>query len=136
MPYLLDTTTLSFVLNGNLSVERKLRATITTDDVYASVVSEGELLVGALRAGRERRDELLTTIPLLLSDLTGVLDVTRATADTYGRIRSDLFASGRVISMNDCWLAATALSGNLTVVTHDRDFHAVHDLPIEDWLEP
>lgn len=136
MAYLLDTTTLSFILNGNLAVERKFRVAIASEDVYVSVVSEGELLVGAFRAGRERREELLTTIPLLLSDVTGVLDVTRATAEAYGRIRSDLFAGGRVISMNDCWIAATALCHNFTLVASDRDFRRVQGLALEDWLEP
>jgi tRNA(fMet)-specific endonuclease VapC len=136
MAYLLDTTTLSFVLNGNLPIERKLRAIITNHDVYASVVSEGELLVGAFRAGRERREELLTTISLLLSDLTGVVDVTRSTADTYGRIRSHLFARGQVIGVNDCWIAATAVSQNITLVASDKDFRRVPGLTLEDWLEP
>jgi predicted nucleic acid-binding protein len=136
MAYLLDTTTLSFILNGNRAVEQKFRAAIKTDRVYASVVSEGELLAGAIRTGRERRAELLTEIPMLLSDLGDVLQVTRKVAASYAWIRGYLLSIGQMISMNDCWIAAVALSENLILAASDADFRRVPGLVLEDWLEP
>jgi tRNA(fMet)-specific endonuclease VapC len=134
--YLLDTSTLSFILNGNIDVARKLRAVTTTQIAYCSVITEGELLYGAFRAGRQRREDLLAEITLLLSDLTAILPVTRDVASVYGKIKRDLASRGEIIGLNDAWIGATALSGGLTLATSDRGFGRIRDLVLEDWLEP
>lgn len=136
MDYLLDTSTISFVLNGNQLVGKRLNAARASSMTYTSVVSEGELMYGALRLGNERRLELLGEIAQLLSDLTGVLPVTRDVAGKYGEIMRDLAARGQMIGLNDVWIGATALTEGLTVVTSDQGFGRIHDLVVEDWLEP
>lgn len=41
---------------------------------------------------------------------------------------------GIVIPENDLWIAATALSAGLTLVTNDNHFAAVPDLQTANWL--
>jgi len=136
MDYLLDTTTLSYLIDGNKLVGGRLKAAATSGAVYTSVISEGELTYGALRLGRERREELLSDISLLLDDLAGVVPVTRAVSSAYGVIKRDLAAQGKMIGLNDVWIASTALSHGLTLVSSDKGFGRIRDLVVEDWLEP
>jgi tRNA(fMet)-specific endonuclease VapC len=136
MDYLLDTTTLSYVIEGNQLVTGRLKAAATSGAVYTSVISEGELTYGALRLGRERREELLDDIALLLDDLAGVIPVTRPVASVYSAMKRDLAARGEMIGLNDVWIGAAALSGGLTLVSSDRGFGRIRELVVEDWLEP
>jgi len=134
MDCLLDTTTLSFVIDGNRLVIERLKAAANSGAVYTSVIAEGELTYGALRLGRERRQGLLDEISLSLRDLSAVLPVTREVASKYGEILRDLAAQGQIIGLNDVWIAATALSEGLTLVSSDSGFRRVPGLSLEDWL--
>ena len=135
MAYLLDTTTASYVMDGNEAVARRLRSTLDSESVYTSVITEGELLAGALRMGRSRRQEILEEVNLLLADLTDVIPVTRGVASSYAQLRRDLEGRGRTIGVSDLWIAAIALANELTLVAHDKDFQRVEGLALEDWLQ-
>jgi tRNA(fMet)-specific endonuclease VapC len=56
-----------------------------------------------------------------------------ATAQQYGDIKSKLRAKGRPIPENDIWIAASVMPYPLALVAHDRHFHEVDGLQIEDW---
>ena len=135
MAYLLDTSTLSFILNGNRTVYQRMRTAGATEPVYSSAISEGELVFGALGAGKERRGELRDEISQLLADLAAVLPVTREVALSYARLMRDLASRGQMIGVNDIWIAATAMSAGMTLVTSDSGFRRVRGLRLEDWLE-
>lgn len=62
------------------------------------------------------------------------LDLT--TARLYGEIHSDLRRRGRALSQVDMMLAALARQMALTLVTADRDFEALPDIPTENWSVP
>lgn len=52
----------------------------------------------------------------------------------YGEIRATLETKGRLIGPNDLLIAATALAGDLTLVTHNTaEFSRVPGLRLEDW---
>lgn len=55
------------------------------------------------------------------------------TARIYGEIYQDLRRRGRVLSQVDMMLAALARQRGLTLLTTDRDFEALPDVPTEDW---
>jgi predicted nucleic acid-binding protein len=135
MDYLLDTTIISYGLEDDPAVTRRLAALLPHEHVYTSVVTEGELLYGAFRLRGARGPALLDMIRSFLATLEEVLPVTRAVAATYASIRQDLTARGQMIPVNDLWIAAIAASSGLTVVAHDKDFRRVDGLRLEDWLE-
>ncbi len=60
--------------------------------------------------------------------------IDRLTARLYGAIHHDLKRRGRVLSQVDMMLAALARQMQLTLVTSDRDFAALPDVPTENWL--
>ncbi len=58
------------------------------------------------------------------------------TAKIYGEIYQDLRRRGRVLSQVDMMMAALARQMSLTILTTDRDFEALSDIPVEDWSSP
>ena len=55
-------------------------------------------------------------------------------AVTYGRLFNELRARGRQLSQIDIILAAIATRLGATLLTSDRDFEALPELPQENWL--
>jgi tRNA(fMet)-specific endonuclease VapC len=55
-------------------------------------------------------------------------------ARLYGAVYIELRRQGRVLSQVDMILAALARQHRLTVLTTDRDFEALTDLHVENWV--
>lgn len=128
--YLLDTNIFIYIRQGRPEVVRrfgKLRA----GEAAVSIISYGELFFGASKRGRRRDDlERLRTLMSLLPCLT----LPEAAAETYGSIRAELESKGQVISNNDLWIAAHALSAGLTLVTNnEKEFRRVRGLKVQNW---
>lgn len=70
----------------------------------------------------------------LLADLA-VYPVTHSTTLIYGQIQAELLRRGRrKLTINDGWIAATALEHGLTLVTSDERLKGLGDiLRVEDW---
>ena len=135
MDFLLDTTTLSHLLKNDERVSARLDGLGEGDRIYTSVITEGELLFGAERAAPARRQQLLRTIIPFLDRLAEVLPVTRSVASKYAEFKGDLTAQGRIIPVNDLWIAATAAAGDFTLVAQDEHFSRIEGLLLEDWSE-
>jgi len=56
------------------------------------------------------------------------------TARLYGAVYVQLRRAGRALSQVDMMLAALARQHQLTVLTTDRDFEALTDLRLENWV--
>jgi tRNA(fMet)-specific endonuclease VapC len=57
-------------------------------------------------------------------------------AETYGRIRATLQKQGRMIGSNDIWIAAHAMSLDVTLATNnEREFLRVTGLSVENWTK-
>jgi tRNA(fMet)-specific endonuclease VapC len=69
-------------------------------------------------------DEFTNTIDLIAPD-AGI-------ARQYAAIRSELRSRGLLIPDNDCWIAATALARDLTLVTRDEHFSRVPSLKLHE----
>lgn len=81
-----------------------------------SVVSVGELQAGVLLASdADRRSARLARLSAVLAEAP-VIPIDRYVAVRYGELRA---ASGRRPS-NDLWIAATAISHELTLITSDE----------------
>lgn len=92
-----------------------------------SVVTLAELQAGVLAATstaiRARRLATLSAVSDLLA-----LDITEAVALTWAHLRVRLAEAGRKVNVNDSWIAATALTHNLPVVTQDDDFQPLSEI--------
>lgn len=106
---------------------RPLDAARVPDESAISVVTLAELHAGVLAArDTDTRARRLATVEAL-ADIE-VLPIDAEAAVTWARLRVLLAESGRRANVNDLWIAATAASRGLPVVTQDDDFSAVEGL--------
>jgi tRNA(fMet)-specific endonuclease VapC len=62
--------------------------------------------------------------------------LTVSAAEAYGRIRATIQKQGRVIGSNDHWIAAHAMSMDITLATnYEREFLRVTGLSVENWTK-
>lgn len=116
---LLDTSVLIAAEEG-----RSLRAEALPKRAAISIITLGELRAGILAAPDiQSRDRRLYTLERISG--TTILPVDHRVAQTWAGMRAYLAASGKRVSGNDVWIAATAATSELPVVTQDRDFNAL-----------
>ena len=132
--YLLDTNICIFLKNNrHPNVARKL-AGLQPGDVAMSVVTWGELVLGAEKS-RERSQTLAKITKL--RTLVPVLELSAAVGDRYGAIRGELESAGRTIGPNDLWIAAHVQTLGIALVTNNTgEFARVGGLTLEDWTTP
>lgn len=103
---------------------RPLRAEVLPKSAAISIITVGELRAGILSAPDiESRDRRLYTLERISG--AAILPVEHRVAQTWAGMRAYLAASGKKVSGNDLWIAATAAANELPVVTQDRDFYAL-----------
>jgi tRNA(fMet)-specific endonuclease VapC len=99
--------------------------------VFMSAVTFAELMNGA-----KKSNYVQDNIRRLdaLSEIIEVIPFDKDAAIAYGDIRSDLEKRGEVIGGNDLFIAAHAISKDLTLVTNNiREFSRVSGLKVENW---
>jgi tRNA(fMet)-specific endonuclease VapC len=98
-----------------------------------SVITYGELIYGAEKseqreAARRQLEELASLLP--------VLPLPVDAGRSYGALRAELEAGGRIIGNNDLWIAAHAKAAKLILVTNnEREFKRVSGLEIQNWAK-
>jgi predicted nucleic acid-binding protein len=116
---LLDTSVLIAAEQG-----RPLREEALPKSAAISIVTVGELRAGILAAPDiESRDRRLYTLERISG--TTILSLDHTVAQTWAGMRAYLAASGKGVSGNDLWIAATAAAVGMPVITQDRDFNAL-----------
>lgn len=116
---LLDTSVLIAAEKG-----RSLRAEALPESGAISIVTVAELRAGVLSAPDiESRDRRLSTLERI--SRAAILPVDHGVARVWAGMRAYLAASGKNVSVNDLWIAATAAASEMPVVTQDRDFYAL-----------
>jgi len=129
--YMLDTNVISnLMMKPDGSVASKIEK-VGEGSVCCSIVVAGELRYGAEKKGSEKLtrhiEAVLAAIPVLT--LNAPVD------KTYGFIRNELTAAGRLIGPNDLWIAAHAITENLILVTdNEKEFQRVPSLSVENWV--
>lgn len=113
---LLDTSV--FIANES---GRRLDVDRMPTEVATSVVTLAELQAGVLAASdTATRSRRLATLDAL-ADLE-VIPIDEGAARCWAQLRVHLAEQHRRVNVNDLWIAATALSRGLPVVTQDNDF--------------
>jgi tRNA(fMet)-specific endonuclease VapC len=130
--YLLDTNMASYIIKGNFPVVRERLVKETMAEVGISVITEAELRFGVSRKPAAARLETAVEEFLLRVE---ILPWDSAVAKSYATLRSTLERAGEPMGNLDMMIAAQALTESAVLVTHDRVFHRVKSLKIEDWTK-
>lgn len=108
---------------------RALDVEALPDEIAVSVVTIGELRAGVLAAADvETRDRRLATLTQVLA--MQPVPVDDRVADSWAKLRILLRDSGQRMRVNDSWIAATAMSLGVPVVTQDDDYINLADLMV------
>ncbi|NKB71738.1 MAG: PIN domain-containing protein [Candidatus Latescibacteria bacterium] len=131
MSYLLDTDICIYIINRRpAEVIRKFKQ-LDVGEIGLSAISVSELRYGVAKSEKrpqntQRLEEFLAPFEILPYDET--------VASTYGEIRAELERRGEPIGSLDLFIAAHALSRELTLVTNnEREFRRVGGLRVENW---
>ena len=109
------------ILNGgNITIGR-----VEPLDGIAVAADASRVLATLVRREDETIGELLRRLDALPWD--------SAAADRYGTVRAAMTRHGKTLAPLDLLIAAHALSVGAVLVTNDRAFGLVAELPIEDW---
>jgi tRNA(fMet)-specific endonuclease VapC len=125
MKRLFDTNAYVELLKGNAAVANLVR---NAERVAFSMVVVGELLFGFRNGNRYERN-VAALDDFLSQPWIELIQVTRTTADRFGRIAAALRKAGTPIPTNDMWIAAHALEAGAELITFDRHFEAIRGLP-------
>jgi predicted nucleic acid-binding protein len=116
---LLDTSVLIAAERGG-----SLRADALPESGAISIITVAELRAGVLSAPDiDSRNRRITTLERISG--SAILAVDHGVAQVWAGMRAYLAASGKRVSANDLWIAATAAASEMPVVTQDRDFHVL-----------
>jgi len=128
--YVLDTNTLIYFFKGLGNVAENFLAVPPKDiGLPAIVVFELEVGIGKSTSPDKRKKQLQQLI-----DVVAVLPFGRNEAGHAAVIRTKLESMGRPIGPYDILIAATAVSNNGILVTHNiKEFKRIDGLKIEDW---
>jgi tRNA(fMet)-specific endonuclease VapC len=129
--YLLDTNICIYIRQKRPDEVLRRFQKLRPGEAVLSVITYGELLYGAAKS-KPRRDALERLRELI--HLLPALSLPGTAAETYGKIRAELGAKGRMIGNNDLWIAAHAVAAGLTLVTNnEKEFRRVPGLKIQNW---
>ena len=132
MTYLLDANICIdyFRRHGTRALERALARVGPAEMSLCSIVV-AELLAGCY--GSQDPGAELAKVRQLRS-LFPSFPLDDASAEVAARVYGELSARGERIGANDLFIAAIALTNDLTLVTHNvREFGRVPGLRVEDW---
>ncbi len=131
--YLVDTNHLGLLINQRTDIRERFHRHVLAGRRFGTCVPAlCELQAGLYRTAR--REVNLRRLAKLL-EMIRIWPLPEALPNLYATLFHDLRAKGRGLSQVDLILASLALSVDATLLTSDRDFEAVTDLRIENWLE-
>lgn len=130
--YLLDTNHAAKIMGSPAQLRTLLSHKGQAGDrFFVSITVLSELYFAAYASSRQAAN--LQNINIFLTHIP-VLDFDATAAEEYGRIKAELKVKGRPIPGTDAQIAAVARIHNLIVLSADRHFQYVDNLPVENWL--
>jgi len=95
--------------------------------ILFSPIVIGELLLGFKRGSRCHQN-VYQLKNILSEDRINIITVTKATAEFYSHIFSDLLKKGNPIPTNDIWIAASAMENGCAIASYDDHFKQIPGL--------
>jgi tRNA(fMet)-specific endonuclease VapC len=127
---LLDTNAYTAFMAGDQHV---LSYMVDSEVVYISTIVIGELFAGFYGGDKvlQNKEELKI---FLSKDSIKIIDVTMETAEIFGELKSVLARKGRMIPLNDIWIAAHAIEYGSKLITYDEHFKNIDGVRIWEYL--
>ncbi len=129
--YLLDTNICIYIAKHSpIHIFNKFEE-LVVGQACMSMITYGELFYGVYKSQHSKKNmallqELISMIP--------PLPMPTEAGKHYGHIRSMLEQKGTPIGNNDTWIAAHALSLDVTLVTNNiKEFTRIPHLLVENW---
>lgn len=97
--------------------------------IAVSVVTIGELRAGVLLATDPVRMALRLRT-LNQAEMADPIPIDESVADAWSELRVASRRAGHTLSDNDSWIAATAITHGLPLLTADSDFERIPDLEV------
>ena len=131
--YLLDTNICIYIAKQRPPSVAKRFAKLAAGSVGMSLITFGELRYGAEKSSqRVQTNETLSR----LEELIPVITLDDVVGERYGALRAHLERAGTPIGNNDLWIAAHALSLDVTLISNNtREFERVPKLKLDNWVE-
>jgi tRNA(fMet)-specific endonuclease VapC len=128
---ILDTNAYSAFMGGDKKVFDYI---VESEIVYMSTIVIGELFAGFYRGERltQHREELRA---FLDKDGVEVIDVSIETAEIFGEIKASLSKEGKMIPLNDIWIAAHSVETGAKLISYDTHFKSICGLRIWNVLQ-
>jgi tRNA(fMet)-specific endonuclease VapC len=127
---LLDTNAYGRLIHGEEAIVKFIAM---TDITYLSVIVLGELYAG-FYGGTKYSENLKQLRYVLDRNFIKTLDVTPVTAKLFAEIKVDLRKKGKMIPINDIWIAAQSIETGSELITYDAHFLNISKVRI--WEEP
>lgn len=130
--FLLDTNMVSYIIKGKSPAARAKNASLQPDQIACiSAITEGEIRYGLTKSAAASK--LAPPLEWFLLRVR-VLPWGRPEASVYGHLRAQQEAAGKSLGNMDLLIAAHAIAVRATLVTNDKAFAAVPDLPgLANW---
>ncbi len=126
---LLDTNAYSGFMSGNQLVYNVI---VESEIVYLSTVMLGELFAG-FHGGNKYSSNKQELKIFLTKDGVKIIDVTIETSEIFGEIKAELSNKGKMIPLNDIWIAAHAIETGAKLISYDTHFKNIAGLRL--WEE-
>jgi len=130
--YLVDTNHVSKILEGEEELKSRLQKAKGTGDTFGICITVLGELYYAVYASHRKKENLASLKAFLDSVVLWEYDC--PAAEECGRIQAEQKTKGKPIPSSDAQIAAVARLHKLTILTSDRRFTFVSNIPIESWL--
>ena len=124
MKITLDTNAYSGFMAGNARI---LDYIVDSEVVYVSTIMIGELYAG-FHGGKKYLANAEELKYFLGKDGIRIIDVTIDTAEIFGELKAKLSKNGKMIPLNDIWIAAHAIETGSKLITFDAHFKNISGL--------
>ena len=131
MKIILDTNAYSGFMSGDQFVFDYI---VESEIVYISTVVLGELFAGFHGGSKYaiNKNELKS---FLNKEGVTIIDLTIETSEIFGEIKAELSRKGKMIPLNDIWIAAHTVETGAKLLTYDTHFHNINGLRVWEGLK-
>lgn len=130
--YMLDTNICIYIAKQKpISVLEKFQD-LAIGEATISTITYGEMIYGAQKSQQKEKS---MSIINKLANIIPPLPMPTEAGKHYGELRRELEKKGTPVGNNDLWIAAHALSLDLTLITNNlKEFSRIKHLKSANWI--